>query len=508
MRAGRDSIVLGLWGALCTVAAVHLAGYAPDDMFITFRYAWNLAHGEGLVFNPGERVFGLTNPGHGLGLALLHFVTRVPVHVLAVVVFAVALWSLAACLWFEMKRRGRALEAALGGTLALGSSYVWAAAGSASSAVMALLAGSALLIERRPVVAGLLAGFAVWYRPDAALGLAALGLLRWSETRRFPWRWAVAAGGVVLVGLVSAWLWFGSPIPGTLEAKRLMASAREAAWVGPERFWARGLPLYRRHFGPGWLFLLAAGVAGLWPLVSRGGRAVRTLVVYGVGVAIAYPLMKVPFFHWYTVPPMVVLLLGVGATVGSIGRAVVKQIEGPPGDASAASPGGSRRWTAAAVAGTLFLLLVLPMRSVVRHSLERFESLGADNRLASYREAALWIRENTPPENRIWYGEIGALAYWSRRPVDDPLGLVTPESLPFVAKGDWIGAFLRRPPDLFLDHPASPHPGIVGRPWFGAAYEPVARFPGEGIVGTSVVYRKRPGAELPPPRPPRDPRPR
>ena len=32
-----------------------------DDGMISLRYAWNLAHGHGLVFNPGERVEGYTN---------------------------------------------------------------------------------------------------------------------------------------------------------------------------------------------------------------------------------------------------------------------------------------------------------------------------------------------------------------------------------------------------------------------------------------------------------------
>src|SRR5688572_32154475 len=31
-----------------------------DDAMISLRYAWNLAHGDGLVWNPGERVEGTT----------------------------------------------------------------------------------------------------------------------------------------------------------------------------------------------------------------------------------------------------------------------------------------------------------------------------------------------------------------------------------------------------------------------------------------------------------------
>ena len=32
-----------------------------DDSMISMRYAWNLAHGNGLAWNPGERVEGITN---------------------------------------------------------------------------------------------------------------------------------------------------------------------------------------------------------------------------------------------------------------------------------------------------------------------------------------------------------------------------------------------------------------------------------------------------------------
>src|SRR6185369_11241243 len=32
-----------------------------DDAMVSLRYAWNLAHGDGLVWNPGERVEGTTS---------------------------------------------------------------------------------------------------------------------------------------------------------------------------------------------------------------------------------------------------------------------------------------------------------------------------------------------------------------------------------------------------------------------------------------------------------------
>ncbi|HMG22775.1 MAG TPA: hypothetical protein VK607_15680, partial [Kofleriaceae bacterium] len=52
----------------CAIAAVAagvilaaLRSWTCDDAFITFRYADHLVRGDGLVFNPGERVEGFTN---------------------------------------------------------------------------------------------------------------------------------------------------------------------------------------------------------------------------------------------------------------------------------------------------------------------------------------------------------------------------------------------------------------------------------------------------------------
>src|SRR5262245_58280998 len=43
-----------------------------DDAMISMRYARNLAEGSGLVWNPGERVEGITNPLWTLWMAAVH----------------------------------------------------------------------------------------------------------------------------------------------------------------------------------------------------------------------------------------------------------------------------------------------------------------------------------------------------------------------------------------------------------------------------------------------------
>lgn len=485
-----------VWAAVLGWLGWRLAGRAPDDMFITYRYAWNLAHGEGFVFNPGERVFGLTNPGLGLLLGVLSWLTRAPVHLVATVVFGLSLWCLSLVVWSEGRREGGWFEALVGGTLVVASTYVWVNQGSAGVTVLALLAGSAALAERWPVTAGVLAGAAVWCRPDAGLGVLALGLLLWLGGRRLPWRWGLAAAGTIGIGLLAAWLWFGTPLPQTFEAKRIMASSQQAPWTGPTRFWARPVLYFRRHWGVAWLLVAGMGVAGLWPLFVRGGRAVRTIALYGAAVAVAYPLLGVPFFAWYVVPPVVAALYGVAALAAGVGRGLEEAL-----------PFRRRRSAVIALAVTL-LLLAAPVASVGRGSRRWLSRVNGGGRYATLKATGLWLREHALPEERVAYGEVGNLAYWSERPMEDLTGLVTPAMLPYVAANDQNGAFLALAPDLFVFHPETPQPGIERQRWFRRAYEAVAEIePPPGGHGTATVYRRRPGASLPEPGPPRERRP-
>jgi hypothetical protein len=179
----------------------------------------------------------------------------------------------------------------------------------------------------------------------------------------------------------------------------------------------------------------------------------------------------VSFFHWYSVPPAVVMLLGAGALAGAFGKAAADAVFPPQG----AGPLSALRVPLGVVAGAL--VLALPLATFLPRAKLWLGSEASSGRYDTFRDAGIWIREHSEPDDRIAYGEIGNLAYWSQRPLDDLLGLVTPEAIPYVRVSDGVGAFLRRPPDFFIDHPANPHPGIANRPWFIAGYREVARVP-------------------------------
>jgi len=474
--------LLTFWAVLTVLFITRYAGKAPDDLFITFRYAENLANGHGFVYNPGERIFGLTNPGLGLLLAALHLVTRIEIPTLSTMLTGFGLFATVTLLLLEARRRGhgqspasqRAPSAAIAGTLVLLSSGLWQSNGGAAPLVLAALTAAALLARRWPWVAGALAGSAVWLRPDAVTGAALLILLLILEKRKVPWRYAISCGLVTASGLLAATLYFGTPLPVTLASKRVLGELQGGAGL---EFWPRALTLWQSHGGSLALILAACGIAGQVFFFQRSGRGGRLLVSYSLAMAIAYPVLQVPFFSWYLTPVFVALLYGVPYLTASLGQRL--------------APSQGR--TSAAISLCLSVAILAPLgETYIERSLHRHWRFTWQDRLEGYRQAGEWIRENTPPEEAITMAEIGVVGYFSRRPVRDLMGLVTPEALRWVRESQLLLSFRLHPTDLVVWHgDTSRLAGLRQSRWFRRRYRKVATFPTANEAFEVVVYRRK-----------------
>lgn len=489
-------VVLGAVGfVLATLVGTVIAQRGEvglDDVFITYRYAQNLAEGHGFVFNPGERVFGTTAPGFGLLLAGLHKVTGIPIPWLGALCTGLSALVLGLALFANARKEGHGLEA-LGGALLLATtSYLWIHAGSEIPFALALLVLAGLAVERWPLAAGVVAGFAVWCRPDALLGAGVVGLLEWRARRRLPWAYGLVVGGVVAAGLALAWSWFGVPLPSTLEAKRIQASLGTQFWASGFAFWGTAYQsLYFLVEPAGRFAFFCIGMLGWWPVLRHGGRAGQVLGGTALVLLVAYPLLGVPFYTWYSLPVVITLCFGYAFAVGLLIRRSFRFF------------GGGR--PAVAITGLVALALFgLSTWRLASRGWGGLTHRAYDPRYHFYREAGEWLGAQARPGDDLAFVEVGTLAFYSRLPVRDQLGLVTPESLPFLGARDIVGAFLAKPTAWFLydEKLGGFTKDVAAEPWFAAAFEEEKRFTSVPLNRTLVMHRRRPEVAIPPPRPP------
>src|SRR5213593_1708886 len=199
-----------------------------DDAFIHFRYAENIARGDGFVYNYGERILGSVAIPWNLMLAAIAALS--PAGTLPAAVSVLNYLGLLACAALllvalqELVRPwvGMAITAAL---VAQGPLVVSSVGGveTVFLCLLYLLTFLALL-RQRYLLAGLAAGAAVCFRLESVFlaGVAVVAPLL--HDRRQLWRTLGATLLLPLLVHLWAWAYFGFPLANSTIAKRIVYS--------------------------------------------------------------------------------------------------------------------------------------------------------------------------------------------------------------------------------------------------------------------------------------------
>lgn len=224
----------------------------------------------------------------------------------------------------------------------------------------------------------------------------------------------------------------------------------------------------------------------------------RLIVAFAAVVAVTYSALGVGLFTWYVLPVVVALAYGFAFAVGDLTRLAARLVDrraarlagrGAPGEHS------PLRWLAGSVVALAMALAVaLPL---VRASLGWASSFAGFGRLNAYRDAGAWIAATSAPDARTAALEVGVLGYYARRPLGDLLGLVSPESLPYLARGDLLGALRVQEADLVVARSRGRMQRIVRSPWFRRRYREAIRFSVPNGRGWVAVYRRSPAGQRP-----------
>lgn len=415
-----------------------------EDAMIVLRYARNLVDGHGFVFNPGERVLGVTTPLHTLLATAWIELGRIdglpPAAALQNVWGALALLAQGAGLLVLLHRLRYPVLSLPVGVLALGNlgpSYLYL--GMETHLFVAL--GLWILVlavwerrdqdddaesptRRRDLLLGALLGVMFLVRYDAALLALLLGLERWWRARRPPWRLVAGFALPVLPWLVFAQLYFGSIVPQSLGAKE--------SFIGFVFYLERVYHLYVgifHHalglFSPvqriNWLFAQAwPGVvaAGALLAVRHDRRWVVPAAWLPLHLLVYAAIGSDPGFTWH-----VYLLHPLGFAFFAIALF-------EPAWWLVWRLGLHRRLERVVPLRRSELVLVLSLALAVTPAWRAIDQASHDYEMDPHTRQLFamgrWLGETYPPETTLLQPSIGILGWTSGLRIVDHAGLVTP----------------------------------------------------------------------------------
>ena len=316
-----ERIGLAIALALCAALMWPVRDHAHDGAYVWLQFARHLAQGRGLVFNAGERVYGMASP---LWVALIGDGMMLGLNGLWVARVLGAIATLGSVVLFlQLMRRtvGSPVLRAVATVAWAGQATMaqWSCAGvEAPLAVALVLAGFVAFTEgqewgERPVRTGALWALAALARPGAVLLLVLYGTLLLVDAKNRPGLRRLVFGAAPALIIYGSWLAFARLYYGT--------------------FWPQSMSLHGLH-GGGWrttlanllvqgrlaaptegvigVAFLAAALLGGARLWTRQRSALRylpwlwvvllpvLLASRGIAVEARHLLLVAPIAHWLT----------------------------------------------------------------------------------------------------------------------------------------------------------------------------------------------------------------
>lgn len=512
---------------LALFARLYPGARTIDDSYITYRYARNILAGDGIVFNPGERVLGTTTPLYTLLMAALGFLfggVNAPFPQISMSVNALA----DALICLTLLKLGKQFGSSTAGTAAALAwsvaphSVTFAIGGLETSLYVLLLLGAAIShILRKHHQAAILCGLAYLTRPDALILIGLIVLdrlyLLWQEIRENKSldREIITRAGkeiVLAIALPLAWtifavFYFGSPFPHSITAKTLAYQLPEGSAL--IRLIQHYTTPFMAHkiFGMGWV---GVGLV-LYPfLFINGARAAFknnprswVLLAYPWLSLVVFALANPLIFRWYLTPPLPAYFLGI-----FLGLDTFYTAKSPSTSGVQPGPRGQVRSLS-----RLLLLGVLPLFSLLYswtphpdHGLDRAAPEMAYIKLElDYLKAAHQINMLIPEQKRsnsvIAAGDVGVLGYITGAKILDTVGLNSPETLEYYPLDPDLyeinyavspELILDKKPEYFVTQEVYIRHGLLTMDQFWQAYELILEIPND-IYGSDgmLIFQKK-----------------
>jgi hypothetical protein len=468
-----DWIVVFLLGVVAFSCGWTYRDFAQDDAFITYRYAKNIANGQGFVYNLGEPVLGTTTPLYTLGLALLRIISGQDIRLISHWISVLSLW-LGGILLYHLGKGSQVPVAAAASLVFASSPLLACSIGMETSFLnLILLVALTAYIRERFTLAGVFLGLLVLTRYETVLFAGILAVHYVIEHKQLP-LWLTFTAALFSAWAIFAWRTFGSIIPQS-------ASAKLVAELGCP--FALGSVIWWRAYvaQTAWYNLVPPLlILGIYAAIrSKRSEQAYILILIWSGVYFAGASLVAGSFPWYygpLIPGLSVLLAWGIEFLANFSRALLGQSHATEQVAGVVRAG-------VLIAVTL-VLVGLQASSWTRGGAV-YQGRVVDARYVIYREAADWLNRHAGTDETLATPEIGVLGYYTDMEIIDLYGLVTPSLTPWTAQDirkTLQEAIKQYAPDYILTDKKLLMELLRQYP----EYEPVQRF-GEGVY---VLYKK------------------
>jgi arabinofuranosyltransferase len=386
-----------------------LATYTSDDAYISLTYARNLGHGEGLAFNPGEYVYGFTNPGWTVLISTFFRMLPEKQAFIGTKLLALALSLATALLLYHMVKRRVGSESVARLIALIWIWEPWDVAETMNGLEtpaygFVLLASLCLFLEAKWWWACWGLGVATLMRPEAALlfSFVLADRLIKGGLRTL----ADLARGVAAFGLaVLPWCLYAASTYGTLLPNSFLEKANPSL-VSLQHI-ATQLVFIVANYLPLYLTIV-------WWLVCQRKKESRPGIINAFAswsaVMMGYYLVIPSFIRYFIGPSLIVLFY--------FAEPLTQWVQGFTSQAS------SRFKPFQLVIGLVIGFLV--MRGIVGSLANLyFYNLKAKGFEDIHVYTSQWIAENTSPDTVVAAHDVGALGFYSHRYILDTTGLVS-----------------------------------------------------------------------------------
>lgn len=432
----------------------YATGFMADDAYITFRYTENIVHGDGFVYNLGDRVLGTTTPLFTLLLSIFAVLTIKPAF--SSLFISLVSSGLTAVILYRMALSLRFMRLAYLPVLAY---ILWPRSlpgdiCGMETAFFTLLVMAAFYCQyhRLYFYAVAMATLATVTRPEGVLLLTVLLIFDGIYDRPNRWRFLTAPLMLLIPWLGFCYFYFGSVIPHSVTAKLALYSR-----FGTMSWWENLVYVMGWH-NPAGLVLTLSAIAGAWWLRTRQNYGWPEICWLGAMI-IFFTVSRTHLFFWYLVPMYPVLLLLATAAFPWLFDRL---------------PQVKRRHTLFSAILAVVMVAALTAGSYRQAVYYReFQSC-----LQSLNKAVgLYLYANADRDHDTAAVEdIGYIGYYSRMRILDRDGLISPEAVSYNRQGRYLELILDNRPEWVGLADPSPLSEFRSDSLFMADYETVETF--------------------------------